>query len=118
MRVVDLSFFVDARAFAQQLIIRVFDVVCGKTRFAIEPEIADHAVTGRMCASCQCHVADDSFCICMCVMCIAIHDSVFPKVANAAVAESVVIPRRQVTAQLIYRDLKDQFGLASRCLRS
>jgi hypothetical protein len=61
-------------------------------------------------------VPDDGLGVGVRVMGIAIDDAVLPQVTKAAVPEPIVITRGQVAAQLVDRDLQDQFrGILGMC---
>ena len=75
---VNLGVLIYIGAFGQQSISGILNVICRETRFAIKPEIANHAVTGWVCPGRKRGMADNSFGIRVCVVRIAINHSVFP----------------------------------------
>ncbi len=60
-------------------------------------------------ARCERRVTDDRFGIGMRMMRIAIDNAIFPEIAKAAIAESIVVAGRQIATQLINGDLQYQF---------
>ena len=47
------------------------------------------------------------------VMRVAVYDAGFPQVAEAALAEAIVVPRWQITAKLVDGYLQNQFWLVA-----
>jgi hypothetical protein len=99
---------VDVGALRQQRIRGIFDVVGRETGFAVEPQVAHHAVDRGVRAGRERRMADDGLRVGVRVVRIAVDDALLPEVAEAAFAETIVVTRRQVAAQLVDRDLQDQ----------
>jgi len=105
---IDLRGGVDIGPNSQEPIVRILHVVRREAGLAVEPKIAHHAMGRGVRAGRERRVSDDRLRVRMRMMRVSVNDTILPKVPKSSFAETVVIARRQVTSQLIHRDLQNE----------
>ena len=113
MRRVDFGLRIDARTAGQDRIVGILDVVDRAAGLPVEPEIAHHAVGGRLRARGQRGMTHHRLGIRVGVVRIVVVDPLLQQVAETPVSELREMSKRQVAPQLVHSDLEDQPGALS-----